>query len=128
MQLAVKVMDFSILCGHRGKDEQAKSVLAGYSKTNFPNSKHNKYPSHAIDIAPYPYNAAPTIKNLARFYYLAGIVQAIAQELEIEIKWGGDWLRTATIGHCRPDFTKNNFDDLFHFELINVADIELTKL
>lgn len=49
----VKERDCSILCGHRPEDEQRAAFSAGLSKLQFPDSKHNKVPSMAVDAAPY---------------------------------------------------------------------------
>jgi len=61
----------------------------------FPNSKHNKYPSLAVDLAPYPINW----NNKAQFIYFAGYVMRTAEILKLQGKikhsllWGGDWNR-----------------------------------
>lgn len=75
-------------------------------------SRHNKYPSEAIDIAPWPLNWNK--KN--RFYYQAGIVQWVSHKLYAEgktehvLKWGADW----DMDH---DFDDHDFVDLPHFQL-----------
>ena len=51
---AIKDMDITILQGHRGKAEQDKAFAEGRSKLKFPQSKHNRSPSMAVDCAPYP--------------------------------------------------------------------------
>ena len=45
--------DITILCGHRGKEEQDKAFFSGYSKLRYPHSKHNTSPSVAVDVQPY---------------------------------------------------------------------------
>ncbi len=47
-------MDFSIICGYRNKKEQNEAFKRGYSKLKWPRGNHNKFPSNAVDIAPYP--------------------------------------------------------------------------
>jgi peptidoglycan L-alanyl-D-glutamate endopeptidase CwlK len=49
----VKTYDCSILCGYRTKQEQNNAFNKGRSKLKYPHSKHNKYPSKAVDVAPY---------------------------------------------------------------------------
>ena len=49
---AIKVYDFSVLCGHRDEIEQKKLFREGKSKLEYPHSKHNSIPSLAVDIAP----------------------------------------------------------------------------
>ena len=86
-------MDFTILCGHRGKEEQDEAVRAGHSRTPWPTSKHNGTPSLAVDIAPYPVDW----HDLARFDKLAVEVKAAwagltdAEREGFTLSWGGDW-------------------------------------
>lgn len=109
--------DCTILEGHRGRDRQNRLVAEGQSKTNWPHSKHNDYPSRAVDVAPYPIDWADSgsaeqrQKALARFYFFAGYVRAVADELGIGVRWGGDWDGDGM-------FDDQAFDDLVHFELI----------
>lgn len=84
---AIEIYDFSVLCGYRNKEEQAEAFKKGYSKVNYPLSRHNHLPSNAIDLAPYPID----FKDINRFYKLAGIIKAIAYLKGIKIKWGGEW-------------------------------------
>lgn len=87
MNSCIAEYDFSVLCGHRGEAEQNKAFNEGKSKLKYPNSKHNSYPSKAVDIAPYPIDW----NDIGRFKELAEIVKKKAKELGIEIEWGGDW-------------------------------------
>ena len=104
---AIKIYDFTILCGHRGRVLQDKLFASGASKLKYPNSKHNSNPSLAIDIAPYPIDWQDT----TRFYYLAGIIKCLAHGNNISLRWGGDW-------DCDSDFADQSFNDLVHFELV----------
>ena len=104
---AILIYDFSILCGHRNEQKQTQLYLESKSKLTFPNSRHNQEPSLAVDIAPYPIDW----KDTKRFFFLAGIIKAIAFEKKIKIRWGGDW-------DSDTDFSDQNFNDLPHFELI----------
>ena len=72
----------------------------------FPDGNHNKKPSKAIDVAPYPIDW----DDRERMTYFAGYVKGIAMMLGIPIRWGGDW-------NSNNDLKDNNFDDLPHFEL-----------
>lgn len=104
---AIKYADFTILCGHRGKAEQDKAVIEKKSKVSYPNSKHNKVPSLAVDIAPYPIDW----NNRASFYYLAGFIIGLGKGMGVELRYGGDW---------NGDFNVTNdgdFLDLPHLEL-----------
>lgn len=103
----VKEWDCSILCGHRTEEEQTKAFESGNSSVQYPNSKHNSYPSRAVDVAPYPIDW----DDLGRFYMFAGYVMCKANEMGIKIRYGGDW-----DGDKRT--TDQKFNDLPHFELI----------
>lgn len=107
LNTAIRCIDFSILEGHRNKLTQNKYYREGKSKLQYPLSKHNSYPSHAVDIAPYPINW----EDRDRFAYLAGVIKGTAHSLGYKIRWGGDWDND-------NDFKDNNFDDLVHFELM----------
>lgn len=91
----IKHYDCSILCGHRGEDEQNKAFYDGNSKVQYPDSKHNSLPSMAVDVAPYPIDW----QNVERFYHFAGYVQCIADQLGIEIEWGGNWTNLKDCPH-----------------------------
>lgn len=108
---AIKITNFSILRGHRNEVHQNDAYESGDSKLPWPQSKHNITPSQAIDIAPYPINWDETLPNLARYYFLAGIIKRIAAERNIPIRWGGDW-------DGDGDFSDQTFNDLVHYELI----------
>jgi hypothetical protein len=87
MNEAIKYYDFSVICGHRGKADQNIANTRGFSTKKWPNSRHNKFPSKAVDVAPYPINW----ENINRFYELAGVIKTTAKQLKIKIQWGGDW-------------------------------------
>jgi hypothetical protein len=102
----VKHFDCTILCGFRGEEAQEDAFREGRSKKRWPNSKHNGYPSKAVDVAPYPVDW----NDIERFYYFAGFVKGIAQSLGYEIRWGGDW-------DSDTEVHDQTFFDLPHFEL-----------
>ena len=102
----VKYFDCSVLEGHRGKKLQNKYFKEGKSKLKFPEGNHNKKPSKAIDVAPYPIDW----DDRERMTYFAGFVKGMASALGIPIRWGGDW-------NNNTEVKDNNFDDLPHFEL-----------
>lgn len=83
----VKVYDCSILEGFRDAERQNYLYAKGYSKVRFPNSYHNRFPSHAVDVAPFPIDW----HNINRFIEMSGVVKTIAKQLNIYIEWGGDW-------------------------------------
>ena len=102
-----KYYDCTIVCGHRGEPEQTEAFRTGKSKVQFPNSKHNSYPSLAVDVVPFPIDW----NDLKRFYHFCGYVAATANRLGIKIRSGSDW-------DGDFDFKDQNFHDLPHWELI----------
>ena len=84
---AIKITDFTVLCGHRNEIEQNKVYESGNSEVRWPRSKHNSHPSMAVDIAPYPIDWNDT----ERFARLAGVMDAIAFKYGVKLKWGGDF-------------------------------------
>jgi len=103
----VRDFDCTILCGHRPEEDQNEAFEHGFSTKPWPESTHNKKPSKAVDVAPYPVEW----DNRERFYYFAGYVKGKAVDLGIKIRWGGDW-----DGDTRVK--DQTFNDLPHFELI----------
>jgi peptidoglycan L-alanyl-D-glutamate endopeptidase CwlK len=93
------------LCGHRSKAEQDKAFADGFSKVQFPNSKHNSLPSMAVDVAPFPINW----KDAEGWEKLGEIVWKCWQKLPISeragyrLVWGGHWKK---------------FKDSPHFEIV----------
>ena len=103
----IKYYDCSILCGHRSEKDQLIAYQEDKSKVQWPNSKHNIFPSDAVDVAPYPINW----NNIKRFYHFAGFVLGVASQLRINIRFGGDW-------DGDEDLDDQTFNDLVHFELV----------
>ena len=98
---AIKHFDFSIIWGHRGREDQEKAYREGFSTVRWPNSKHNHTPSRAFDVVPYPGG----FKNPDRtFYEMATYILRAANSQGVRISWGGHW---------------KSFKDLAHFELVD---------
>ncbi len=87
MHEVIKRVDCCVIEGHRDQDKQDSLVAAGFSKTKWPNSRHNSTPSEAIDVTPNPVNW----KDKKAFADLACIIKQAAIELGIELEWGGDF-------------------------------------
>lgn len=104
---AIAQTDFTVLCGHRGEEEQNDAFERGTSKLKFPNSKHNKFPSQAMDLAPFPIDW----DDIERFKSLAKIVMAEAARMGVTLRWGADWDRDG-------DWRDEKFRDWPHFELV----------
>ena len=87
--LVIENYDFTVLEGHRSNERQDELYRQGKSKLQAGESKHNASPSLAVDIAPYPIDW----DNHSRFYLLAGFMFQAAAELDVKLRWGGDWDR-----------------------------------
>ena len=98
--------DCSALEGARSKSRQNFLFGQRKSKVQWPNSKHNKLPSEALDAVPYPVDWT----DREQFSHFAGYVKGVADVLGIPIIWGGDWDDDNKV-------SDNIFDDLGHFEL-----------
>ena len=102
----IKTVDCSVLEGHRGQSKQDKYYEEGKSKVKYPSGRHNKLPSMACDVVPYPIDW----DDRERFTLFAGFVLGIAKSMGINLRWGGDWDQDWTV-------KDNKFDDFPHFEL-----------
>jgi len=109
----IKYFDCTILEGYRNEEDQEWAFKAGHSKLHWPHGKHNRQPSMAVDVSPYPVDW----NNVNRFYWFAGYVMGIAQKLKDEgkmthsVRFGGDW-------NSDKDIYNERFKDLVHFELV----------
>lgn len=85
---AIKTVDFTVICGHRAREDQEKAFMSGASRLHWPKSKHNKTPSLAVDVIPFPFKGW---ENIDEFQNLAVAVKETAERLKIRVAWGGDW-------------------------------------
>ena len=102
----VKAYDCTIIVGHRGLFEQNKAYQDRTSRLQWPESKHNRDPSWAVDVAPYPI----IWNDTNRFYHFAGYVFGIADQMQINLRWGGDW-------DMDRDLSDQTLMDLVHFDV-----------
>ena len=86
-------VDFTVLEGIRNINRQRELVKAVKSTTM--NSRH--LTGHAVDLAPWPISW-----EWEGFYPIADAMKEAAEELDIDLEWGGDW---------------KNFPDGPHFQL-----------
>ena len=109
--LEVSKIDFGISCGYRSPEDQLKAFQSGKSKIDGINekSKHNYSPSLAVDIFGYVNGKADY--SIPVMSYLAGVMDAVSADLNIPLRWGGNWDGDGII------ITDQSFDDLPHFEL-----------
>lgn len=93
------VQDCSLLDGIRSDEQQAIEKAEGRSDLGPGESKHNTRPSQAVDMVPYPViwpESEPVDSREReliwyRLYMFAGIVRAVAFQLDIVIRQGVDW-------------------------------------
>jgi peptidoglycan L-alanyl-D-glutamate endopeptidase CwlK len=89
----IKQYDFAVLEGHRGEAAQNKAYDKGNSHVRYPHSAHNKQPSFAVDIAPFPIEW----DNLSRFREMITRFDAVANVLREQGKinsffvYGANW-------------------------------------
>jgi len=62
----VETYDCAVIEGYRGQEEQDSAYHSGKSKLKYPKSKHNRQPSLAVDVVPYPVDWEDT----KQFYHL----------------------------------------------------------
>ena len=99
----IKEIDCTVIYGHRTPEEQFELFKKGRERKdgwwvkvgatvtnldgNIKKSKHNYLPSKAVDVVPYPLDW----NDIESFKSLAIVVKKKADELGIEVEWGGDW-------------------------------------
>ena len=108
-------IDFTIVCGLRGKIAQDTAFHDGFSKKAWPNSKHNgEAPSfavsHALDFAPW-INGTINWNDEGSFYVVGSVFMVAAKMEEVEVRGGWDW--------DRDGLTEDqSFMDIGHLELV----------
>ena len=102
----IKVVDCSILEGHRDERRQEKLYAEGKTKVHYPMGRHNTKPSRAVDVVPYPVDWDAR----ERFHLFSGFVLGMDSRMGITLRWGGDW-------NMNFNVDDNKFDDFPHFEL-----------
>lgn len=112
---AIKRIDFTVIEGYRGQEEQNEAYRKGNSKVLYPNSAHNqtrdgKPQSCAIDVIPYPFAGWDDPASAKAWKAIADIMFEEAKKLSVELRWGGDFNRDG-------DKTKSDAWDKPHFEL-----------
>lgn len=116
--------DFSVGEGLRSETRQRHLVATGKSKTM--NSRH--LTGHAVDLLPYPFNGdvdedgIPNIEDWDQYYPIADAMMAAAKELNIPLRWGGNWQVTdvrSWVGSARElrASYSGNFPDGPHLEI-----------
>ena len=102
----IKYIDCSVLEGRRNQERQDRLFKEGKTKVKYPHGRHNAIISNAVDVTPYPVDWA----DRERQTLFAGFVLGIANQMGIDLRWGGDWDQDFEV-------QDNKFDDFPHFEL-----------
>ena len=110
----IKYFDCKVLEGYRNRLDQEKAFDSGNSKLHYPFGNHNKIPSQAVDVSPYP---VPSWNSSKDFIYFAGKVMGIAAilydqgKMTHHVRYGGDFNMNQMV-------TDSTFFDGVHFELL----------
>lgn len=107
---AKEITPILVTCGYRNEIDQNEAFANGTSTLKWPDSKHNSFPSKAIDCCPL-INGQPMLHDREQIIKMAGVIITCAKIKSIPIRWGGDWRNEGSIGAHKPV-------DLYHFELI----------
>jgi peptidoglycan LD-endopeptidase CwlK len=75
-----------VLCGFRDEESQNMLFNSGNSEKKFPKSKHNVFPSLAVDVIPSDERSQTPSRE--RLNYFGGYVQGVADQLGIRLNWG----------------------------------------
>ena len=117
LDLAIQITDFSVIGGHRGKAAQDEAFATGNSHVRWPKSKHNSWPSRAVDVAPWPIDWY----DKEAFAYLGGVVMACGHMLGIRLRWGHDWDMDGNLHN-------QSFVDAPHIELIEEGAVSIPRI
>lgn len=131
--LSYRIMDVTIICGHRNEENQTEAFDKKLTKLAWPMSKHNQTPSKAVDIYPYHprfklLTGHPSqVRDIAtemhwttnhasnfitcEYHRMAGLMSAAAKAEGVGLRWGGGWDSDGD-----GDVTDQTFMDLCHFE------------
>ncbi|HEB77542.1 MAG TPA: M15 family peptidase [Methylothermaceae bacterium] len=83
--IEITPVDFTVIEGRRSKARQRQLVKIGASRTM--RSRH--LTGHAVDLAPW---VDGTVRwDWPLFYPIAKAMKQAAKELDVKIRWGGDW-------------------------------------
>lgn len=80
--IEISEQDFTVLEGLRSISRQRELFSTGKSTTM--NSRH--LTGHAVDLAPWPISW-----DWDKFYPIADAMKQAADELDVDLVWGGDW-------------------------------------
>lgn len=115
----IEIHDFKIQEGHRPKELQDKALAEGRSKVKWPDGKHNKTPSEAMDLLPFVNGRFIGWDKPRQWAYFGGLALGIAEtlrrmgEIEHGLRWGHDFDQD-------DDLLNQKFIDAPHFEILTM--------
>lgn len=80
------ITDMTVSCGWRGKKDQEAAFAAGTSKVHWPDGTHNRSPSDAADVEPYPEKWSDPVKLAVLHAYIVGLARQRGMKLR-GISW-----------------------------------------
>jgi peptidoglycan L-alanyl-D-glutamate endopeptidase CwlK len=101
---AIKFVDFTVIQGHRGEEEQNKAFKDGYSQLKYPQSRHNKTPSDAFDFIPHPFKGWHDKEGFLKIGNMMMGIGAMLRwygMIESEFEYGGNWTRFKDYPHIQ---------------------------
>ncbi|MGH9858077.1 MAG: M15 family peptidase [Acidobacteriota bacterium] len=109
----IEVRDCKILEGIRGRSRQIELFISKKSKLDWPNSKHNRVPSQAVDVVPWPF---PQEAWEDREFWVewTSWVKGFATGMGVTLISGFDWDNDY-------DLRDQKFYDGPHFELVEIG-------
>ena len=105
----IKKVDCTVVTGFRNQVDQ-DNLYPRYTRVKWPDSKHNQFPSMAIDLVPYIPGKGISY-DTRQAYWFSGYVKRVADEMGIKIRSGADWDQDG-------DVNDQSFHDPCHFELV----------
>ena len=108
--LALGIIDFAVIEGQRPKEVQDRYCAEGKSRVKWPDSKHNKKPSEALDAAPFVNGKISWEKE--HCCVLADVMLAVARKHGVNLRWSGNWDQDG------EPVIDQDFQDLVHYEEI----------
>lgn len=80
------IHDMTVSCGFRNEKDQNEAVRTGASKDPWPTSHHNRMPSDAVDVEPYPERWSDPVKLAVLHAYIVGLARQRGMKLH-GISW-----------------------------------------
>lgn len=114
VRLAIKrtPVDFGVawLGGIRTPEEQNQLFKDGYSKCDGYEKLSRHQFGEAVDLQVFV--GGSSVQSEKMQCIVAGVMASCASELNVKIRWGGDWDQDG-------DIRDNVFNDIYHFELMS---------